>query len=81
MKPHWVQERWRLAGILIAGLITGLVSGYMGLSLSALLLIYIAWQLRNLYLLDRWIENGLKLSQAPEAYGAWDNIIRNIYRL
>ena len=81
MKPHWAQERWRLAGMVIAGLLTGLISGHMGLSLSALLLIYIAWQLRNLYLLDRWIENGLKLSQAPESYGAWDNIIRNIYRL
>ena len=52
MKPHWVQEKWRLAGIVIAGLITGLVTGHMGLSLSALLLIYIAWQLRYLYLLD-----------------------------
>ena len=81
MKPHWTQEKWRLAGIIIAGLVTGLVSGHMGLSLSLLLLIYIIWQLRNLYLLDQWIEHGLKLSQAPESHGAWDNIIRNIYRL
>lgn len=81
MKPHWNQEIWRLVGVIVAALVAGIITGHLVLVFISVLLVYVAWQMKNLYLLDRWLETGIKLSEAPEAHGAWDNIIRNIYRL
>jgi two-component system phosphate regulon sensor histidine kinase PhoR len=81
MKPYWNEELWRLAGVIVAGLLAGLVTGHLWQVFSLAILAYLLWQLRNLYLLNKWLETGVKLSQAPEAYGAWDNIVRQVYRL
>ena len=81
MNKFWTQEAWRLVWVLAAGAITGLITSQFWPAVALALFAYCIWLLRHLFKLNRWIQNGLKKSQAPNAGGILENIISNIYRL
>jgi two-component system phosphate regulon sensor histidine kinase PhoR len=81
MNKFRAQEVWRLAGVLLTGVIVGLITSQLWPAIAITLLVYCVWLLRNIFILDHWIEKGLKRSQAPIAGGVLDNIVSNIYRL
>lgn len=81
MTKPWVKEVWRLAGVLVAGIVIGLVISNIWLGLAIVLFSYLVWLIRHLYKLNRWVQKGLKRSDAPSSGGILEDIIANIYRL
>ncbi len=76
----WQDELWRLAGLLLSGLLLGALFGHVAAGLLVALGIYLAWHLYNLNRLVRWLKEG-KSFQPPEASGIWDEAFERIYRL
>lgn len=81
MNKYRRQEAWRLALVVAAGVISGLITSHLWAGLAIALLLYNLWLLRYIFKLNQWIDNGLKRSQAPNACGVLENIISKIYRL
>ncbi|MAT66171.1 MAG: PAS domain-containing sensor histidine kinase [Gammaproteobacteria bacterium] len=76
----WADEAWRLTVLLVLALVIGLIIGY---PLPLVLLVvagYLAWHLRNLRLLQRWLKEGRRF-HPPESVGVWDDVFQEIYRL
>lgn len=80
MSRAWYNELWRLAGLLLAGLLTGALFDRPLAGLLLTLGIYLFWHLYNLNRLVRWL-NESKSFQPPEASGIWDVAFEHIYRL
>jgi two-component system phosphate regulon sensor histidine kinase PhoR len=74
-------EIWRLVWVVAAGIVIGLITSQFWPAITIALLIYSLWLLHHLFQLNRWIQKGLKRSEAPNASGVLENIISNIYRL
>jgi len=81
MNKFRTQEVWRLAGVLLTGVIVGLITSQLWPAIAIALLVYSLWLLNHLFQLNNWIQRGLKRSEAPNASGVLENIISNIYRL
>ncbi|NOY17130.1 MAG: phosphate regulon sensor histidine kinase PhoR [Gammaproteobacteria bacterium] len=81
MNKNLSLEAWRLFWVLVAGIIAGLMTSRLWPTIVLALLAYCIWQMNQLFRLDRWIQQGLKRSQTPNAGGLLENIISNIYRL
>ena len=81
MKNLMAHEAWRLLWVIATGIIAGLISSHFWAAIAIVLLAYCIWMLHHLFQLNRWIEKGLKRSEAPIASGVLENIISNIYRL
>jgi two-component system phosphate regulon sensor histidine kinase PhoR len=80
MAAMWTFALARLAGILLAGLILGLVIGPIWLWLLAAACLYLSWQLLNLYRLDRWLRLRSQLDP-PNLGGIWGDVIGQVVRL
>ena len=76
----WTFALARLAGILIAGLCLGLLLGPIWLWLLAAACLYLAWQLANLYRLDRWLRLRSQIDP-PNLGGIWGDVIGQVVRL
>jgi len=76
----WTFALARLAGILLAGLCLGLFFGPIWIWLLAAACFYLAWQLLNLYRLDRWLRLRSQLDP-PNIGGIWGDIIGQVVRL
>jgi two-component system, OmpR family, phosphate regulon sensor histidine kinase PhoR len=80
MAAMWTFALARLAGILMAGLCLGLFIGPIWIWLLAAACFYLAWQLLNLYRLDRWLRLRSQLDP-PNIGGIWGDIIGQVVRL
>src|SRR6202046_1995268 len=80
MAAMWTFALVRLAGILLAGLILGALIGPTSAWLLAAACLYLAWQLLNLYRLDRWLRLRSQLDP-PNIGGIWGDIIGQVVRL
>ena len=80
MNKSWSSEVWRLAALLFAGLIVGLIAGNLAIVLLLIVSAYLAWHLSNLYRLGQWLQG--KRNGIPEVVdGAWSDIYYHLYRL
>ncbi len=76
----WTFALARLAGILFLGLCVGLLIGPIWVWVLGAACLYLAWQLLNLYRLDRWLR--LRSQIAPPGIGGiWGDIIAQVVRL
>jgi len=80
MAAMWTFALVRLAGILLAGLCLGLLFTPIWLWLLGAACLYLAWQLLNLYRLDRWLRLRSQLDP-PNIGGIWGDIIGQVVRL
>jgi two-component system phosphate regulon sensor histidine kinase PhoR len=80
MAAMWTFALVRLAGILLAGLILGLIVGPVWPWVLAAACAYLAWQLLNLYRVDRWLRLRSKIDP-PIIGGIWGDIVAQIVRL
>src|ERR1700675_1151408 len=80
MVAMWTFALARLAGILIAGLVLGLLFGPIWAWLLAAACLYLGWQLLNLHRLDRWLRLRSQLDP-PNLGGIWGDIIAQVVRL
>ena len=80
MAAMWTFALVRLAGILLAGLVAGLIVGPVWVGLLASACIYVGWQLLNLYRLDRWLRLRSQIDP-PALGGIWDDVVAQVVRL
>jgi two-component system phosphate regulon sensor histidine kinase PhoR len=80
VNKSWRREFWRIASLVLAGLVLGFVTGNPALGLLVVVVLYLGWHLYNIHLLIRWLREGRKF-QPPEAYGIWDDVFEHIFRL
>jgi two-component system, OmpR family, phosphate regulon sensor histidine kinase PhoR len=80
MTAMWTFALARLAGILLAGVCIGLIVAPIWLWVLAAACLYLAWQLLNLYRLDRWLRLRSQLDP-PNIGGIWGDIIGQVVRL
>ncbi len=80
MTALWTFALARLAGILLLGLVVGLAVGCAWLALAVAFGLYLLWQLRNLYLVERWIRLRSQV-EPPSMDGIWGSIIGQVGRL
>jgi two-component system phosphate regulon sensor histidine kinase PhoR len=80
MASMWTFALARLAGTLLAGLCAGLLVGPIWLWLLAAACLYLARQLVNLYLLDRWLRLRSQMDP-PNIGGIWGDVIGQVIRL
>lgn len=81
LSQAWKTEVWRLAGVAAAALLAAMLTGWWATAFLVGLALYIAWHLRQMYLVERWLMSGGPLAQAPDASGIWDQLVHQIYRL
>ncbi len=77
----WRTELWRLAWTALAALVAALLTREWALCFLGALSLYVAWHLRQMYRLERWLMTGGSLNNAPATSGIWDQIVRHVYRL
>jgi two-component system phosphate regulon sensor histidine kinase PhoR len=80
MAAMWTFALARLAGILLVGLSLGLLIGPVWIWVLAAACLYLAWQLLNLYRLDRWLRLRSQIDP-PDIGGIWGDIIAQVVRL
>lgn len=80
MSNPWSVERWRLVGLLFSIVLIGYLTGNWLLAVIVPVTAYIAWDLYQAYLLEKWLRNGLALSKAPDTNGIWGAIAYHVYR-
>jgi two-component system phosphate regulon sensor histidine kinase PhoR len=76
----WVNEAWRLIGLLIVVVLLGWLFDQIKLFLILLLVGYLAWHLRNLYQLELWYRLR-RQSHPPDASGIWGEVFEHVYRI
>ena len=81
MPDAWRIEIWRLAATAAGALAAALLTGAWALSFLGALGLYVAWHLRQMYLVERWLMTGGSLKKAPATSGIWDQIVHHVYRL
>jgi two-component system, OmpR family, phosphate regulon sensor histidine kinase PhoR len=80
MAAMWTFALARLAGILLAGLVAGLLVGPIWVWLLIAACLYLAWQLVNLYRVDRWLRLRSQIDP-PNLGGVWGDVIGQVIRL
>lgn len=80
MKAVWTFALARLALVLVAGLVLGLFVGPSWLGVAIAFGLYLGWQLRNLYLLERWLRLRSQLDP-PSIGGIWGDVVTQVVRL
>lgn len=81
MTTVWKIEFGRLAGVVAAALLSAMLTGFWALSFLVGLTLYIAWHLRQMRRLERWLSSGGSLNSAPGAGGVWEQLVNQVYRL
>ena len=80
MAAMWTFALARLAGILLLGLGVGLFFKPVWPWVLSAVCLYLAWQLLNLYRLDRWLRLRSQLDP-PNIGGVWGDVIGQVVRL
>ena len=80
MRNHWASHLLALAGWLLGALLLGLVTGQLPWWLVGAFAAYVAYTLRNLYLLDRVITGGPRLRMFGTR-GLWPGLVAGIDKI
>lgn len=80
MNDAWSVERWRIALTLLAIPIIGLTTSNWALAFALPLLIYVAWTIRQIHKIEKWLRTGSFTGKAPDANGVWGLIIQHVHR-
>lgn len=80
MHGGWPSELAVLAGLVLAACLMGLATGLLPWMLVLVLAAYLAWHLRNLWRLERWLRSGRRRNP-PQAAGVWGLVMDHYWRL
>ncbi len=76
----WTAELRRLIILMLIAVAAGMPLGHPGVFVVVVLGGYLAWHLRNLFSLYRWLQDGHRF-HPPEAGGIWGEVFHLLYRL
>jgi len=74
----WMDEIWRIAGIVLLGGFVGFIAGHPGAGVLVAIGAYLAWHLYNLFRLDRWLRAGGR-DEPPVSSGVWGEVYHTFY--
>lgn len=80
MREDWVRELWMLGGVAFVSFILGALFGHPFWGLIVGLAVYLAFTLRQLYKLHRWLQGG-RSADVPDAGGLWGDVFDTIRKL
>ena len=80
MNNAWSVERWRIALTLLAIPLIGFSTANWILAITLPLVSYTAWNLYQIYKLEKWLRTGSFKGKAPDTGGVWAQIVQQIYR-
>lgn len=80
MTRAWLAELGRVALILLAALVLGLIAGQLVWMLFAGLLFALGFHLYQLYRVHRWITQAEDRDNPPDAMGVWGELVDSLYR-
>lgn len=75
----WIDTIISFSAYMATAAVVGVATGHLFLSLWLAALIYLAWYMRYLLQLDRWLQRGGG-KRPPEAPGIWGAVFDNLYR-
>jgi two-component system, OmpR family, phosphate regulon sensor histidine kinase PhoR len=75
----WRHELWRLGLLIAAGVLLGWLLGFPGLGLAAALAMRLAYHLKQLHALRRWLTRHPH-DEPPAAQGLWGELFDRLYR-
>jgi two-component system phosphate regulon sensor histidine kinase PhoR len=78
-KP-WLEEFWRILGIVALAILLGAVLGHFSFWLLLGTAAYLAWHISNIIQLANWLRTGLQ-GEPRYSRGIWDQIFLQLYRL
>ncbi|WP_296246547.1 phosphate regulon sensor histidine kinase PhoR [Pseudomonas sp. UBA4194] len=82
MKRDWYATLVRHLLLLVGGcLLVGLITGHYGWCLAAGLGLYLAWTLKQLLRLHRWLAEHTADQPPPDGYGLWGEVFDSIYHM
>lgn len=82
MKQDWYATLVRHMLLLVAGcLLVGLVTGHYEWCLALGLALYLAWTLKQLLRLHRWLREHQPDQPPPDGYGLWGEVFDSIYHM
>jgi two-component system phosphate regulon sensor histidine kinase PhoR len=82
VKQDWYATLVRHMLLLVAGcLLVGLVTGHYGWCLALGLALYLAWTLKQLLRLHRWLREHQPDQPPPDGYGLWGEVFDSIYHM
>jgi two-component system phosphate regulon sensor histidine kinase PhoR len=82
VKQDWYATLVRHMLLLAAGcLLVGLVTGHYGWCLALGLALYLAWTLKQLLRLHRWLREHQPDQPPPDGYGLWGEVFDSIYHM
>lgn len=76
----WGFAAARLLAALTVGFVVGLAADRVFLGLFVTLLLYVGWQLLNLFRLDHWLRHR-SLMDPPMLGGIWDDVVTQVVRI
>lgn len=77
---YWNVEIWVVSIVSIVALLIGVFVGATFEVLFALIAVYLAWHIRQIYRLKHWLTSSRDL-YPPESVGIWSDIFHSIYLL
>jgi two-component system phosphate regulon sensor histidine kinase PhoR len=80
MSDAWSVERSRLAVTLLAIPLIGFATSSWALAFALPLSLYIAWTIRQIYKIEKWMRTGAFTGKAPDTNGIWGLIVQHIHR-
>lgn len=80
MNNSWIEEVWRLIGLMVFAVVLGLIFSRVSVMLLVAFAAYVGWTLFNLWHLRRWLIKGRKYSP-PRSFGIWGEVFTELYRL
>ena len=80
MSDAWSVERSRLAVTLLAIPLIGFSTSSWALAFALPLSLYIAWTIRQIYRIEKWMRSGAFTGKAPDTGGVWGLIVQHIHR-
>ncbi len=79
MINSWVEEFWRIIGLVGLAILFGSIFDHIAIALVLVLGSYLVWYLRNLRRLEMWLSNR-RSSLPPPSLGIWEVIFTELYR-
>ncbi|MEN8213447.1 MAG: phosphate regulon sensor histidine kinase PhoR [Pseudomonadota bacterium] len=80
MNSAFSTERWRLVLLVVSIIVIGLLTGRWLPAVVIPVTLYILWNLYQLHALEKWLRQGAVDKKAPDAGGAWGEIVQHIHR-
>ncbi|RTR05695.1 phosphate regulon sensor histidine kinase PhoR [Halomonas nitroreducens] len=79
MSRLWRRELWRLAALVLAGVLIGWPFSTVGAGVAVALALYLFYQLRQLHALQQWLTHHPQ-DEPPAASGLWGELFDRLYR-